>query len=134
MQDGVPPGGGPEVPTHASLLLTFRRCFLDLLVLFDRSTRRWKVDDCILSDCDPTVWLSVPAHIPSDCVYQGEVEARLYIFVHNNVSPSSHPSHSTDQPPVPFVLSMQYRLQIVEGGYFRAPEWPMARTIWVELI
>ncbi|TEB33603.1 hypothetical protein FA13DRAFT_162232 [Coprinellus micaceus] len=76
--------GGPEVPTHASLLLTFRRCFLDLLVLFDRSARRWKVDDGILSDCDPTVWLSVPAHIPSDCVYQGEVEARLYIFVHNN--------------------------------------------------
>ncbi|TEB33615.1 hypothetical protein FA13DRAFT_162819 [Coprinellus micaceus] len=73
--------GGPEVPVHPSLVVVFRRCFLDIL---DSSVglrgKDFRVDDDILSDCNPDIWLEVANHVRLSF----DLERQLYNFVHKN--------------------------------------------------
>lgn len=93
MRNGSHLGGGPEVPVDSSLRLVFQRCLLDLMFLYPPT--KWKMDDGILSDCKPTVWLDVVEQFTSDRLSAGVLERALYIIVHNNVSHLCGPMQNT---------------------------------------
>ncbi|TEB19029.1 hypothetical protein FA13DRAFT_1744795 [Coprinellus micaceus] len=73
--------GSPEVAVHLSLVTVFRRCFLNLL---DSSVglqeTNFRVDDDILSGCNPAIWFEAANLARYDLC----VERQLYIFVHKN--------------------------------------------------
>lgn len=109
-------------------------CFLDLLVNFEGLEMRWKMDSDILSDCQPAVWLDVAGEFPSFYVHQGVRERVLYNLVHKNVSHNMGcpDMQRIDHYTVPFLQSVQCRLQKVEARNLKALGSPMARSCGID--
>ena len=84
--------GGPEVPTDAALLLTFKCCFIDLFVMLNQKLGIISISEDVLRESEPMAWLTVSLSVTlSQPVRKGAFEHTMFRIAHKNVSWLGHP-------------------------------------------